>query len=71
MVMKEYKADGYIDKPSIKFTKRENKFIRSATTSHYISSSSGSSYSGGSSSHSSHSSGGHSGGGHSGGGRHG
>ena len=72
MVMKEYKADGYIDRPSVKFTKRENKFIRSATTSHYISSSSGSSFSGGGgSSHSSHSSGGHSGGGHSGGGRHG
>ena len=70
MIMKEYKADGYIDKPSIRFTKRENKFIRSATTSHYISSSSGSSFSGGGS-HSSHSSGGHSGGGHSGGGRHG
>ncbi len=72
MIMKEYKADGYIDRPTIKFTKRDNKYIRSATTSHYISSSSGSSYSGGGgSSHSSHSSGGHSGGGHSGGGRHG
>ena len=70
MIMKEYKADGYIDKPSIKFLKRENKFIRSATTSHSIASSSSSSgFSGGG--HSSHSSGGHSGGGHSGGGRHG
>lgn len=64
MVKEETKAEGYLDMSSVKYSKRDNIYIRSTTSSYIISSSS----SGGGG----HSGGGHSGGGHSsGGGRHG
>lgn len=63
MIRKATRAEVYIDKSSINYTKRENRFITSHTTHYTVSSSSGG---GGGSSH------GSSGGGHSsGGGRHG
>jgi len=67
MVRIATKAAEYVDRSSIKFTAKQDNFIRSATTSHYVPPSSSSSSGGGG--HSSFS--GHSGGGHSGGGRHG
>lgn len=65
-VKKETKADDYLDFDSVKYTKRENNFLNTITTSVVMSSSSGGSGGGGGHSH------GSSGGGHSsGGGRHG
>lgn len=66
MIRVATKATEYVDRSNIHFTAKEDKFIRSATTSHYVPPSSSSSGGGGHSSFS-----GHSGGGHSGGGRHG
>ena len=67
MIMKETRADQYIDMKSVKISNRQDVFITSHTTQHTISSDSGSSGGG-----SFHSSSGSSGGGHSSGGvRHG
>lgn len=68
MIVKATNADIYLDMSSIKYTKRDNIFINSRTTSYTVSSSSGGGgHSGGGGSHSGSSGGGHS----SGGGRHG
>lgn len=64
MIRKEYKASEYLVKDSINYTRKEDRFITSHTSSYTSSSSSGGHSGGGSRS-------GSSGGGHSGGGRHG
>ncbi len=66
MIRVATKATGYADRNSIKYAVKQDNFINTVTTSHYISHDSSS---GGGGGHSSF--GGHSGGGHSGGGRHG
>ena len=65
MIRAAIRATEYVDRANTNMTVKQDNFIRSATTSHYIGSSSSSSGGGHSSSI------GHSGGGHSGGGRHG
>lgn len=66
MVVRATNADIYLDMSSIKYSRRDNVFVNSRTTSYTVSSSSGGS-GGGGGSHSGSSGGGHS----SGGGRHG